>query len=278
MASSVAAPTSGVADAGTAKSKWSRVASVGFLLVSAGMAFWLIGGILAGQSLAGEGGMLVIPSVIGVVASAVVTRFGMAGKVAGIVLVLALLMPPTGVFYAAFSLGAPGAFFEFSGATMYVVGILSALGYTIGSIVRRNEVHTEATRGESRAIRVMLGIVVLAIVLSAVMSFTSRSTVDAAAAAGATEVTMSDFEFEPGTFQATAGETTKILVSNSDAFVHDFAIPALGVESGLINPGSQKLIEVTGDAGQYTVYCNLHSDTGEKDPEKAGMAAMLTIE
>ena len=276
MASSVAAPTGVVV--GHPKSKWTRVATLGFLLVAAGMAFWLVGGVLAGQSLSGEAGFIVIPIVLGLVAAAVVSRVrGMAGKVLGIVFVLALLMPPTGTFYAVFSLAAPGAFFEFTGAAMYTVGILSALGYTIGSIVRRNDVHAEATAGEKRAMRVMVGIIALALVASAVMSLTTRTSVDAAAAAGATTVTMSNFEFAPGTFEATAGETTKILVHNSDGFVHDFAIPALGVESGIINPGSEKLIEVTGDAGEYTVYCNLHSDKGEKDPEKAGMAALLTI-
>lgn len=275
MASSVAAPTS--VAAGHPKSKWSRVASLGFLLVAAGMAFWVVGGLVAGQSLTGESAFLLIPVVLGVIASVVVPRFGMVGKVLGIVFVLALLAPPTGAFYAAFSLGAPGAFFEFSGAAMYTVGILSALGYTIGSIVRRNDVHDEATRGETRAMRVMLGIVVLAIALTAVMSFTSRTSVEASAAAGATEVAMSNFEFAPGTFEATAGEPTKFLITNSDGFVHDFAIPALKVESGLVNPGSQKLVEVNAPAGEYTVYCNLHSDKGETDPEAAGMAAVLTV-
>lgn len=277
MASSVAAPTSGVVGAKSAKSKWTRVAALGFLLVSAGMAFWLIGGILAGQSLAGDTGMLFIPLVLGLVAAAVVSRFGTAGKVIGIVLALALLIPPTGVFYAAFSLAAPGAFFEFSGATMYTVGILSALGYTIGSLVRRRSVAEETTSGEKRAMSVMLGIVVLAVVLSAVMTLTSRSTVDDAAATGATTVTMSNFEFEPGTFEATADEPTKILVANSDGFVHDFAIPALDVESGIVNPGSEVLLEVTAPAGEYVVYCNLHSDTSDENPETAGMAALLTV-
>ena len=273
MASSVAAHTD--AAVGHAKSKWTRVASLGFLLIAAGMALWIAGGLIAGQSMGEELGMFGGAIAVALIGSFVVQRFGTVGKAAGIVLALLIMGM---LFWVAFSLGAPGAFVEFSGAVMFVVGAFTAIGYGIASIIRRDDVATEATRGESMAMRIMLGIVALAMVVSAVLNLTSRSTVDQAAAAGATAVEMSNFQFEPGTFEASAGEATQFVVHNGDAFTHDFAIPALKVESGMITPGSSKLVEINAPAGEYTIYCNLHSDTSQKDPEAAGMAALLTVE
>lgn len=272
MAASVAAPTTMASS--ESKSKWTRVATLGFLLIASGLVFWIVGGLLAGQSLAEEAMFFGGGIVAALIGAAATWKLQTAGKAIGIVLALGIMAM---FFWVAFSLGVPAAFVEFSGAVMFVVGAFTALGYNIAGLVRRNALHSETTRGEMRAMRVMLGIVALALVVSAVLNVTGRSSVDAAAATGATEVTMSSFKFAPATFEATAGEAAQFVVYNSDAFTHDFAIPALEVESGLITPGSEKLIEVNAPAGTYTVYCNLHSDTGEKDPEKAGMAALLTV-
>lgn len=272
MASSVAAPTSVIE--GRAKAKWTRVASLGFLLIAGGMILWIVGGLIAGQSMGEEVGMFAGAIVASLVGAFVVQRFGTVGKAIAIVLALAIMAM---LFWVAFSLGAPGAFVEFSGAVMFVVGVFSAIGYSIGAIVRRNQLHEETTKGEARAMRIMLGIVVLAMLVSAVLNVTTRPSVDAAAASGATAVTMDSFEFEPATMQASAGEATQLLVHNGDAFTHDFAIPALDIDSGLLAPGGEKLVEVNAPAGEYTFYCTLHSDTGEKDPEEAGMAGVLTV-
>jgi plastocyanin len=272
MASTVAAPTS--VAAGHPKAKWTRVAVLGFLLMAAGLALWIVGGLIAGQSM-GEDGMFfgggILAALIG---AGVVWRFGTPGKAVGALLAFLTM---GAFFWVAFSLGGPAAFVEFSGAVMFVMGAFTALGYSIGAIVRRRELHTEATRGESRAMRIMLAIVALAMVVSGVLNFTSRTTVDAAAAAGATEVAMSNFEFAPATLEATAGEAS-VLVTNSDAFNHDFAIESLDINTGLIGPGSQKLVEIDAPAGEYFFRCTLHSDS---DPATAGqdgnMSGMLTI-
>ena len=272
MASSVAAPTS-VATA-QPKAKWTRVAALGFTLVAASMVLWIVGGLIAGQSLGGDMSFLLVGVVGGLLAAGAVWKLGTPGKAIGIVLGVLTLGAQ---FWVAFSLGAPTAFVEFSGAVMFVMGAFTGIGYSIGAIVRRNDVHAEATRGESRAMRVILGIVALAMVVSAVLNFTSRTTVDAAAASGATEVTMSNFEFSPATMEATADGGT-LLVTNSDAFNHDFAIPELDIETGLIGPGSQRLVEVNAPAGEYFFRCTLHSDD---DPATAGqdgnMSGMLTL-
>ena len=275
MASSVAAPSNVMAD--SAKSKWTRVATLGFLLIAAGMVLWVVGGLIAGMDFGDE---LTFPggaAVAALIGAAVVWKLGTVGKAIGIVLALAIMAM---LFWVAFSLGSPTAFVEFSGAVMFVVGAFTALGYSIGGIVRRDVVATDATRGETRAMRIMLGIVALALLVSAVLNMTTRSSVEAAAASGAVEVTASNFEFAPATFTAAAGETTKFVIHNADAFTHDFAIPALGVESGLIGPGSEKLVEIKDvEPGTYAIYCNLHSmDTSKDRPAEGDMGALLTVE
>ena len=273
MASTVAAPA-GVG-VGRMKSKYTRVAVLGFLMLAASMVFWVSGGLLAGQTLSGEEAVMFGGAMLaGLIGAAVETRFGTAGKAVGIVLALAPLVM---MFWVAFSLGAPGSFTEFSGAALFVVGGLSALGFSIAGIVKRRDVAAHATRGEMRAMRIMVGIVALALVASAIMTVTGRTSVDAAAAAGATEATMKNFKFAPGTYEATAGEPTKFVVQNSDAFVHDFAIEALGVSTGIINPGSEKLVEFTAaEPGEYLIRCTLHSGTGDTIDD-GEMKAMLTV-
>ena len=275
MATSVAAPTTGAVDAGSAKSKWTRVATLGFLLIATGMALWVVGGMIAGMSPTGD--ELMFPGgavVVALIGAAVVSKLGTAGKAIGIVLALAIMVM---MFWVAFSLSAPSAFVEFSGAVMFVMGAFTAIGYSIGGLVRRNELHSEATKGETRAMRVMLGIAAVALVVSGVLNLTGRASV--AAPAGSVAVTMSEFEFEPGTLQATAGQDTQLVVHNADAFTHDFAIPALDIESGLVSPGSDKLVTVNAPAGTYAVYCNLHSmDTSKDVPSEEDMGALLTVE
>lgn len=266
---SVAAPTTGVVDAGGAKSKWTRVAALGFLLVSASMALWVVGGLIAGQSIGGDMSFLFVGVVGGLLAAGAVWKLGTPGKAIGIVLGLLMLGAQ---FWVAFSLGAPNAFVEFSGAVMFVMGAFTGIGYSIGAIVRRRDLHVEATAGETLAMRVMLGIVALAMVVSAVLNFTSRTSVDEAAAAGASQVTMSNFQFAPATLEASA-DGGSLLVTNSDAFNHDFAIEELDISTGLIGPGSQRLVEVNAPAGEYFYRCTLHSDS---DPASAGQEGNMS--
>lgn len=276
MASTVAAPSD--LSVGRPKSKYTRVAALGFLLMTAGMVMWVAGGLIAGQTLGVEGLFFGGAALFGLAGAAVVWRFGTAGKAVGIVLALAPLVM---MFWVAFSLAAPAAFSEFSGALMFIGGGLTALGFNIASLVKRREVAVEATAGETRAMRVVVGIIALGMVASAVMTVTGRTSVDAAVAADATAVSMENFHFSPASYEATAGEPTKLVVHNSDAFLHDIAIPALGVDPVTINPGSQKLVEFTAaEPGEYLIRCTLHSGTND-DPAAAGegdsMSALLVV-
>lgn len=253
MASSVAAP-SGIA-VGHPRSKWTRVAALSFMLMPAGMVLWVAGMLIAGQPFGGDAALMAIAGGAGLVAAAAVWRFGTPGKAVALIVVLAGFSQ---AFWIPFSLFSVMVFVEFSGAVMFTVGLLAGIGYTIASIVRRDRLSTETTRGETRAMRVILAIVALAMVVSGVLNITMRTSVEVAAAADATPVAMSNFEFQPATYEVTAGESTQLLVQNTDAFAHDFVIEALGVNAGMFTPGSEKLVEVNPAAGEYKILCNLH--------------------
>lgn len=271
MASSVAAPTS--VDVGRPKAKFTRPATLGFALMGSGMLLWTLGGLIAGQSIGGETMFLVVGAVVPLILAAVVWRFGTVAKVvAAVVAFLAL----GAMFWVAFSLGVPNAFVEFSGAVMWVLGGFTALGCSIAAVVRRREVRADATPGEVRGMRIILAVVALAMVTSGVLNVTTRPTVDAAAADSATPAAMANFAFAPASYEATAGETTTFLVHNSDAFSHDFVIDSLGVDSGLLSPGSKQLVEVNAPAGEYIIRCTLHSGEGDEIGE-GEMKAVLTV-
>lgn len=259
------------------KSKYTRVAVLGFLMLAASMVLWIVGSLIAGQGM-GDAAFFGVAVVAGLLGAGIESRFGTAGKAVGIVLAL---VPLVMLFWVVFSLSAPGSFSEFSGAVLFVVGGLSALGFSIAGIVKRQELLTEATRGEIRAMRIMVGIVAVAVIASGIVTLTGRTSVAAADAAGATQSNMADFMYSPLTYEATAGEPTKIVVHNSDAFAHDFAIEALGVSTGIINPGSDKLVEFTAsEPGEFLIRCTLHS-FGASEPADAGvdgdMSALLVV-
>lgn len=255
MASSVAAPTP--AAVGPVKGKYTHVVALGLVLMAAGIALWLVGALVAGQSYGEDGRVYLGIIAAGLVGSALVWRLGTVGKALGLVLVVAIMSQ---VFYVPFSLLFPTAFVEFSGAVMFMVGMVAVLGYGIAGIVRREQAAVSATPGEIRVMRIMIAIVGVAMVVSAVLNLTTRTSVEATAAAGATPVAFADFEFSPATIEATAGETNRLLVSNADVFAHNFVIEALGLDAGVFSPGSEKLVEINAPAGHYEVLCTLHPD------------------
>jgi plastocyanin len=171
----------------------------------------------------------------------------------------------------------PGSIGDFAPAAMMAAGTLLALGGGIAAIRAQAKHHMEDAPSERRIITVALAVVALAMGISAVLSFTGRSTVDAAAAEGAARANMSNFEFAESTYEVAAGGGS-ILVHNGDAFVHDFAVPALGIEAQTVMPGSEALIEISGaEAGEYRIFCTLHSDQNAATVEDAGMAATLLV-
>lgn len=276
MASTVAAPTT-VADV-KARPVYTRVAALGLLFMATTPAFFIAAALLAGQKLGEEAGFFAAVIGVSLVAAAFVWRLGLPGRIAGVV---GSILGGGAMFWTAFGLAAPASIADFVGGVLFPLGFLMGLGGSIAAIVssRRGRMATEATRGETRIMRIAVALVALAVAFSGIMTVTSRSTVDAAAAQGAPRVSYENFEFAAtdGPITVAAG-SAKVIVHNSDAFVHDIAIPALGVDPIVVNPGSEKLIEFTAEPGSYTMYCTLHSDPAKADPQEAGMAGALVVE
>ena len=272
MGASVAAPLE--AAESRSRAVYTRLATMGLLLAAATPLFMIIAGLLAGQALTGEDlTYFGVTALIGLAGALLVWRFGRAGKIAGIVTSVLMGMA---LFWTMFGLAVPAAFADFVAGVMLPMGVVLGLGGSIAGLVagRRGDVQTHAGPRETRIMQAALGILALAVVVSGILSIMGRTSVSEAAAAGATQVAMADMQFS-APLEVTAGEPARVVVHNGDAFLHDFTIPALGLEPVQVLPGSDQLIEFTAPAGTYTVYCTLHANLDEADPAQAGMATTL---
>lgn len=110
--------------------------------------------------------------------------------------------------------------------------------------------------------------------VSVVGFFATRSTVSDAEAAAAVALDMDNFEFAPRSLTVAAGD--KILLINSDLFVHDLTLDEGDVYVRL-GAGGESLVDL-GDlsAGTYEYFCSLHSF--EENGVKKGMVGTITIE
>ena len=171
------------------------------------------------------------------------------------------------IFYIAFGVFQPLSPIEFGTGLLLVVGFVFALVGGIGALFRRQ------ADGPPKGVRLRLGALALVAIgtLASVVGFlSSRTTVDVAAASEAVVVDMRNFLFEPEQTAIAAGE--QLLLTNSDAFAHDFTLEEYDLYT-YFGPGSEALIEV-GDLppGTYEYFCSLHTFDGE------GMIGTLTIE
>lgn len=274
MASAVAAPAGDMAG-DDAKPVGTRVARLGLLFIAAVPIIFIIAGLLAGQDLGENVPFFAAVIAFGLVGAVLVSRFGTAGRIGGIV---ASLLGFGAMFWATFGLFAPQAIADFVPGMLMPLGFLMGL---IGSIVaivkaRKGRVSVGPSSGERKVMSTVLAVVAIGTVASAALTFTGKTTVDAAAAQGATPIGYESFKFDTAEYRVSAGDV-KMVVHNGDAFVHDFAVPDLGVEPAIVNPGSDALVEFTAEPGTYTMLCTLHSDP--KDPQAEGnMAATLIVE
>lgn len=273
MASSVAAPMPMTAS--RPRAAYTKVQVTGLVLMATAPLLTLVIGLATGMTLEGEGMFLAVAVVVPLIGAAVAWRFGLAGKIVGLV---AAVLTALGTFWLAFGLMAPASFGDFVPAVLMAVGVVLAVGWGIAATRAQVKHRHEEAPAEGRVRTIAFAIVALAVLASAVLSFTSRATVDAAAAAGAVPVTQKTFEFSQATYEVPAGQPATVLVHNSDGFVHDFAVPALGIEPQTILPGSEKLIEIgAADAGEYSIFCTLHSDTSDDTHSADDMAATLVV-
>jgi plastocyanin len=249
---------------------YSRTAAFGLLLIASAPLLILLVTLATGGSL--EDAVLFIPAIaIPLVAAALVFRFGLWAKIVG--LIVALLAAAV-MYWTVLGLTFPASFGDFVPGMAFVIGFVLAVGGAIAAIIRRRA--TAAATPERRIIGAAGALVAAAAVVSGALGLLGR---EPAPNEGGTPVTMADFAFAEGTYEMATGEPARMVVHNRDGFVHDIAIPELGVDKVAVLPGRGVVVDVPAPAaGTYTVYCTLHSNLAETDPEQAGMAALLVVE
>ena len=78
------------------------------------------------------------------------------------------------------------------------------------------------------------------------------------AGGGANNISIADFSFTPGRFNAVAGQQVSLTVSNTGQQPHTFTITGV-VDSGTISPGQTKTVTFTpAQAGNLVYFCTIH--------------------
>lgn len=99
----------------------------------------------------------------------------------------------------------------------------------------------------------------------------------AVTASGVIEVVATDeagqFRFSPDRIEVAAGQQVTFRVLNRGASAHDLAVPDLGVETGQIDPGGEKVITFTAPSnpGEYRLVCTVPGH------EQLGMRGTLVV-
>lgn len=85
-------------------------------------------------------------------------------------------------------------------------------------------------------------------------------------------LTGTEFQWQPNTIQAQAGQKVTVVVKNAGTVAHDFAIPSLQVKMGLVQPGQTGTVTFTAPpAGAVEFICSV---PGHKE---AGMVGTLVV-
>jgi plastocyanin len=253
------------------KARWSRLAALGLVLAALGPILFLVAGVFWGLDVSEDVGFFGITGALGLIAAFLVARFGTWAKIVGIVVALLLALA---LFWTAFGLFSPTSFFDFVPGLLVIPGVLIAIVSCIAAIVarRRGHVTPAATGGERRALRIVVGVVVILAVLSGIATAATRSTADESDADAT--VVLKDFEYDSEEYQLEAGSS--VFVRNDDPFLHTFTVDDLDIDEAL-TVGSETLIEIPSEPGTYVVYCRPHTSDPD-DPSDDDMAATLTIE
>jgi plastocyanin len=177
-----------------------------------------------------------------------------------------------GMFFFAFGLFHVFSPLEFILGVAYVAGFFISLVAGIRALVAGRK---GTTVSEPPLSRFRSSVLVLIGVLAAVSVsgfLVTRESVDDAEAAGSTVLEMVQFEFSPES--STVPVDGKLLIRNSDPFVHDLTLDELDI-AVTVGPGSEALVDLTGVVpGTYDYVCSLHTEDGN---EADGMVGSFTI-
>lgn len=146
------------------KARWTRLATLGFLLATLGPLLLSVAGAVWGLDAGDAAFFLIVAAVLGVV-TFLVSRFGTWSKVVGIVIgVLAAGL----MFWMVFGLFVPDSFFDFVAGLLFIPGVLIGIGACIGALVagRRGHLTERAEAGEVTGIRITVGAVAVLVLLS----------------------------------------------------------------------------------------------------------------
>lgn len=213
-------------------------------------------------------GFLVVVGVVLIAVTFVVWRFDTTwARILGLIATLAVGAAMWWLAFGVFQIFSP---IEFIVGLVMLLGILLALIWGIMALVSgiRGRVGPTKTDGVLRTW--VPGLVVVLSVASIAGFFFTRDTVSEAEAAGATPLSMVDFEFDPED-TVTDG---KLLIHNADPFAHDLTIDDLDVYV-YVGPGSNAIVDLNSAApGTYDYFCSLHTDTATGE----GMTGRLTVE
>jgi uncharacterized membrane protein len=210
-----------------------------------------------------------IPAVVGLVGAFIVRRGATWAKIVGIVAALAVAVF---LFWSIFGLAQPGSFFDFVPGLLVIPGMIIAIIGCVAALRARRDPAVASSDKESRVIRTIVTVVGVLAVLSAILTFVGKETVDASKAQ--TTVVLKDFEYDQPEYVFPAGST--VLVRNDDPYVHTFTIEELDIDESL-SPGSEILVTIPEDAsGEHIVFCRPHTSDPE-DPGEDDMASKADI-
>ena len=174
-----------------------------------------------------------------------------------------------GLFFFAFGLLHLFSPIEFMMAVGYVFGFFISLVGGIRALIagRKHEQVPASSGGRFRT--TVLAVIGVAAVVSIAGFMLTKESVDETESAGAATLEMAKFEFNPGASDVPVDG--KLLIQNTDPFVHDFTLDVLDI-AVTVGPGSEALVDLSGLApGTYGYVCSLHTD-GD-----TGMIGSLTI-
>jgi hypothetical protein len=248
------------------------MAALGLFMAALAPILMFLAGLIWGLDISGDAIFFLGTAAIGLIGGFVVLRFNAAwAKVVGIV---ASILIGGALFWTAFGLFAPMSFFDFTPGLLVIPGAIMGLSGSIAALVAKagNKAAVAPADGERKTVKIVPAIVAVLAVISAVFTFVGKETVDEGAADE--QVTLSDFEYTEESYSFAGG--TKVLVRNDDPFLHTFTVEELDIDE-VLSPGSEILVDIPSEAGDYIVFCQPHT-TDPDDPSEDDMAADLTIE